>query len=159
MPIKSKVTFAYALSGLLALLLGVSSVVGLLYGRRGFYENYPASLAGLVGQDAVTLVLGIPFLVSSMWLTRRGSASGLLLWAGTLLYFAYSYYFHVVGGFNAISLVYIATVSASLYGLFCLLFAVDAEALRARFGPETPTRLVGGFFIGISLLFGLMWGA
>jgi hypothetical protein len=39
-----------------------------------------------------------------------------------------------------------------------LLFAVDAEALRARFGPRAPTRLTGGFFVGISLLFLLMWG-
>jgi hypothetical protein len=55
-------------------------------------------------------------------------------------------------------LVYIAIVSTSLYGLLSLLFAVDAEALRARFGARTPTRVVGGFFIGISLLFLLMWG-
>ncbi len=126
MPAKNQLTFAYALSGLLVVLLLVSSIVGLLYGSRGLYDSYPASLAGLVGQDAVTLVVGIPLLVVSMWLTRRGSTRSLFLWTGALFYFAYSYYFYVAGGFNALFLVYIAIVSTSLYGMLSLLFAVDA---------------------------------
>jgi hypothetical protein len=93
-----------------------------------------------------------------MWLTGRGSTGGLLVWAGTLFYFAYSYYFYVIGGFNALFLIYIAVVSTSLYGLLSLLFAIDAQALQSRFGARTPTRLVGGFFISIALLFALMWG-
>jgi hypothetical protein len=40
----------------------------------GFYDSIPASLAGLGGQDAVTLALDVPVLVFSTWLTRRGSA-------------------------------------------------------------------------------------
>jgi len=158
MPLKHKPTIAYALSTLLAMLLLVSSVVGLLYGGGGFYDSYPAALAGVVGQDGVTLVVGIPLLVASMWLTARASTGGLLVWAGTLFYFAYSYYFYVIGGFNALFLIYIAIVSTSLYGLLSLLFAIDPEALRARFGSRTRAHLVGGFFIGISVLFALMWG-
>jgi hypothetical protein len=158
MPLKYRPTFAYALSGLLCVLLLISSVVGLLYGGGGFYDSYPAALAGLVGQDGVTLVLGIPLLVISVWLTGRGSTSGLLVWSGALFYFAYSYYFYVVGGFNALFLLYIAIVSASLYGLLSLLFAIDREAIRGRFGSGAPRRPIGGFFVGISLLFALMWG-
>src|SRR5215210_5258772 len=108
LPIKNKLTLAHALSGLLAVLLVISSIAGLLYGSRGLYEPYPASLAGLVGQDIVTLVVGLPLLVASMWVTARGSTSGLLVWAGALFYFAYSYYFYVTGGLNALFLVYIA---------------------------------------------------
>src|SRR5688500_8362430 len=99
MPVKNRLTLAHGLSGLLIVLLVVSSVVGLLYGGGGFYDSYPASLAGLVGQDGVTLAVGIPLLVASMWLTARGSMSGLFLWAGALFYFTYSYFFYVVGGF------------------------------------------------------------
>ena len=157
LPINNKLTLAYALSGLLAVLLVISSVIGLLYGSRGLYEPYPASLAGLVGQDAVTLVVGLPSLVASVWLTTRGSPRGLLVWMGTLFYFAYSYYFYVIGGFNALFLVYISIVSTSLYGMLSLLFNIDAGALKARFGPRAPTRLVSGFLVGYSLLFALMW--
>src|SRR5215212_759123 len=157
MPIKDKPTFAYALSGLVAVLSAVSSVVGLFYGGSGYYDSYPASLAGLVGQDVVTLVLGIPSLLTSMWLTRRGSTGALLVWAGALFYFAYSYYFYVIGGFNALFLLYIAIVSTGLYSLLSLLFNIDPVALKAHFDPKTPTRLVSGFLVGYSLLFALMW--
>jgi hypothetical protein len=158
MPLKNRLTSAYALSGLLCVLLLISSVVGLLYGSRGLYDSYPAALAGLVGQDGVTLVLGIPLLTISVWLTGRGSTGGLLVWSGALFYFAYSYYFYVIGGFNALFLVYVAIVSTSLYGLLTLLFAIDPEELRGRFDPRTPARPVGGFFVCIALLFALMWG-
>ena len=124
--------------------------VSLLYGGHGLYEPYPASLAGLVGQDAITLAVGLPLLLASMWLTARGSTSGLLLWIGALFYF--SYYFYVIGDFNAIFLLYVAIVSTSLYGMLSLLFAIDPVALKACFGARTPTRLVGGFLIGYSLL-------
>ena len=158
MPLKNRLTFAYALSGLLCVLLLISSIVGLLYGGRGFYDSYPAALAGLVGQDGVTLVLGIPLLMISAWFTGRGSTSGLLVWSGALFYFAYSYYFYVTGGFNALFLLYIAIVATSLYGLLTLLFAIDPEEMRGRFGSRAPARLIGGFFICIALLFALMWG-
>jgi hypothetical protein len=157
LPTKDKLTLAYALSGVLTVLLAVSSVAGLLYGSRGLYETYPARLAGLVGQDVITLLVGLPLLFASLWLTGRGSNRGLLVWTGTLFYFAYSYYFYVIGGFNALFLLYIAIVSTGLYGLLSLLFNIDPVALKARFDPKTPTRLVSGFLVGYSLLFALMW--
>ena len=157
LPVKGRLTFSYALSGVLAVLLLVSSVAGLLNGSRELYNSYPAALAGLVGQDAATIVVGIPLLLASMWFARRGSIRGLLLWAGTLFYVAYSYYFYVIGGFNALFLIYIAIVSTSLYGLLSLLLAIDPDALEERFARNTPVRLVSGFFVGYSLLFALMW--
>jgi hypothetical protein len=62
--------------------------------------------------------------------SQRGSTRGLLLWTGgallrlLLLILRYR-------GFNALFLVYIAIVSASLYGLL-LVLAIDPEALRGR---------------------------
>jgi hypothetical protein len=44
-------------------LLIFSCVAGLLYGRRGLYGSYPASLAGLVGQDMVALGVVLPLLL------------------------------------------------------------------------------------------------
>jgi hypothetical protein len=63
---------------------------------------------------------------------------------------------YVIGGFDALLLVYIAIVSTSLHDLLSLLFAIDPETLRDRFGARTPTRLVGSFLVVISLLFVLM---
>jgi hypothetical protein len=114
MPAKSKFTLAYALSAVLALLLISSSLAGLLYGSGGLYEPYPASLAGLVGQDAITLLFGLPLLLVSTWLALRGSTRGLLLWAGTLFYFAYSYFFYLVGVFNDLFFLFAVMVAGSL---------------------------------------------
>src|SRR5215212_6677685 len=98
-PLRNNPTLAYALSGLLVVLLPISAVAGLLYGGRGLYDSYPADLAGLVGQDVVALTIILPLLGTSMWMTARGSARGLLLWAGALFWVAYYYFFYVVGGF------------------------------------------------------------
>ena len=38
LPVKNEVTFAHVLSGLLAILLLVSSIIGLLYGGCDLYE-------------------------------------------------------------------------------------------------------------------------
>lgn len=159
LPLRNRPTTAYGLSGLLVALLPVAAVAGLVYGGRGLYGSYPASLAGLVGQDVVALAVVWPLLAVSMWLTARDSVGGLFLWGGTLFWIAYYYFFYVVGGFNALFLVYIVTVSASLYGLLSLLYAVDPAPLKERFGSGVPVRLTGGFMVSVALLFAFLWGA
>lgn len=157
LPVRNRLVLPYVLSGLLILLLLGSSVAGLLYGDRGLYDSYPADLAGLMGQDVVTLTVVVPLLLAGMWLTVRSSTRGLLLWAGALLWTVYFYFFYVVGGFNALFLAYIGIVSASLFGLLSLLFSVDPKALKARFDAHTPVRLIGGFLTSIAILFAIMW--
>src|SRR5688572_29325475 len=124
LPVKGNLTFVYRLSGVLAGLLVVASLIGLRFGPSGLYDDYPAALAGLVGQDIVTLAFGLPLLLVAMWLTRRGSSGGLLMWAGVQFYFAYSYYFFLVGGFNALFLIYVAIVATSLYALLAPLSGI-----------------------------------
>jgi hypothetical protein len=158
LPLNDNLILVYRLSVALAGLLCVASVIGLAFGWSGLYEPYPAALAGLVGQDIVTLAIGLPLLLGAMRLARRGSARGLLLWAGALFYIAYSYYFFLVGGFNALFLVYVAIVATSLYALLALLFRIDADALTAQFTDRAPVRRVAIFFVVISILFAVMWG-
>ena len=43
LPVKNKLTLAYVLSGLLAVLLVISSVTGLLYGGYDLYDSYLAT--------------------------------------------------------------------------------------------------------------------
>jgi hypothetical protein len=156
--IRGELSFVYWLSALLAGLLVVSSIIGLTFGSSGLYAAYPASLAGLIGQDIVTLGVGLPLLLAGMWLTRRGWNGGPLVWAGALFYFAYSYYFFLVGAFNALFLVYVAIVGSSLYALLALLFRLDATALMAQFTDRAPVRRTAAFFIVTGSLFAVMWG-
>jgi hypothetical protein len=145
---------------LVAVLLVVASVGGLLYGPRGLYDPNPATLPAFLGQDALSLVVGLPLLLGSVRLARRGSVRALLLWVGVLFYLAYSYlYYPLNPEFNALYLAYVAIVSASGYALLALLLSVDAEVVRARFSARTPTRLLGGFMAAMGALFAVRWVA
>ena len=46
-------------------------------------------MPGLLGQDAFNLVVGVPLPLGLLWLARRGSLVGLLLWPGALFYVLY----------------------------------------------------------------------
>jgi hypothetical protein len=72
-------TLAYTLSGVAAALLLVTSVAGLAFGRRGLYVPDPATMPAFLGQDALSLIVGLPLLLGSMTLARRGSVGGLLV--------------------------------------------------------------------------------
>jgi hypothetical protein len=122
-----------------------------VFGQRGLYVSDPATMPAFLGQDALSLIVGLPLLLGSITLARRGSLSGLLLWMGALFYNAYSYAFYPLSPeFNALYLAYIAIVSASLYGLVYLLMSVNAEAIKSRFSARTPVRLVGGFMMAMA---------
>jgi hypothetical protein len=147
-----------ALSVAIASLLLVTSVAGLLFGTRGLYRPDAATMPTLVGQDALSLVIGLPLLLGSMYLAQRGSLRGVLLWAGVLFYFAYSYSYYVLSPeFNALYLGYLLIVSMSVYGLLALLLSADAEAVKARFATRTPVHLIGGFMMGMAALLGAKW--
>jgi hypothetical protein len=157
MPVKDELNFAVFAAGLVALLLLAASAAGLLYGDV-LYDPDPLILPQLYGQDAISIIVGLPLLVGSTLMARRGSVRGLLLLMGAFFYVVYSYFFYVVGvRFNVLFLVYVAMVAASLYGLMGLLLSVDPSAIKARFDGRTPVRLIGGFLLAIASFFALMW--
>src|SRR5687767_2376963 len=90
LPVVRELSVAYRLSTLAAALLAITSAAGLLLGRRGLYTPDPRTLPAFLGQDGITLAVGLPLLVGSMRLAGRGSVRGLLLWTGALFYVAYS---------------------------------------------------------------------
>jgi len=115
-------------------------------------------MPAFLGQDALSLITGLPLLLGSMSLARRGSLGGLLAWMGALFYIAYSYaYYPLSPEFNALYLAYIAIVSTSLYSLVYLLVSVNAHGVQARFSSRTPVRLIGGFMMVMALALTLKW--
>jgi hypothetical protein len=158
LPVARDLTLAYVLSAVAAALLLVTSIAGLAFGRRGLYVPDPATMPAFLGQDALSLIVGLPLLLGSMTRARRGSVGGLLVWMGALFYIAYSYaYYPLNPEFNPLYLAYITIVSASLYGLVYLLMSVNAAAVQASFSPRTPVRLIGGFMMVMALVLTLKW--
>jgi hypothetical protein len=158
LPVSGSLIAAYRLSAPTAALLVVTSVAGLLYGGDGLYQADPRLLPQFFGQDAFALVAALPALLVGIRLTERGSARGLVLWAGTLLYIAYWYQFYLSGiPFGPLFLVHVGLVSSSVLGLAVLLARVDVERFRRRFPASLPARFLAGVMIGLASLFALAW--
>jgi hypothetical protein len=111
-----------------------------------------------VGQDALNLVVGLPILLGSLWLARRGALIGLLLWPGALFYVAYDYGYYVLGApYTVLFLPYIGLVTSSMYAAIAVVIGIDGAAVREQLSGFVPARLVGGFLAGIALLFTSLW--
>jgi hypothetical protein len=165
LPLKRDLTLAYRTSLLIALLMVVVSAAGLAWGSTGLYGvdqngalGVSASTAGvlvpgLLVQDVFNLVVGLPILVGALWLARRGSLIGLLLWPGALFYLAYIYLHYLVGApFSASFLGYVAIAALSAYTTIGLVASIDGDTVRLRLAGAVPPRLVGGFLMGLALL-------
>ena len=154
------VGLAHVGSIVIAVLMTTASVAALVDWSH-LYPGVDAALLPLfVGQDALNLVVGLPILLGSMWLARRGVLIGLLLWPGALFYVLYDYGFYVLGApFNAFFLVYIALMTLSAYTMIGIVVSIDGAAVRGHLARAVPVRLVGGFLVGLALLFTALWSA
>jgi hypothetical protein len=149
LPVKHHLGLAYLVSGVLALVITVASLIGLLW-----THIYPHELRlGLIGTDATNLIVGVPLLLGSMWFAHRGSLVGLLFWPGALFYVLYAYAFYLIGmPFNVLFLPYVTIVTLSTYTIIGILANIDGDAVRKRLAGGVPTRLVGGVLAGFAIL-------
>lgn len=126
---------------------------------KGLYQNDSASVAAqAIGQDIVTIVLGIPLLLISLYLTRTGRIKGKLLLTGTLGYFLYTYVsYSFLSMYNSFFLIYIAIMSMSFFAFTLSMMSFNLESLNLNFSGRMPVKLVGGLLIFIACILGLMW--
>jgi hypothetical protein len=147
----------YVASLLVAALMAIASVAGLLFGGA-LYGDRTALLPAFLGQDLLNLVVGLPLLLGSMWLTRGGSAIGPLVWLGALFYVVYDYAFYVLGApVTVFFLPYLALVTVSGYTAVALAARVDADRVRERYAGVVPRHVVGGFLVVVAVLFIALW--
>ncbi len=131
----------------------------MIHGRGLYRFDTVSGAAQVIAGDVVTLGLGIPLLVVSAWLYRRGSLRGALLLAGTLGYFLYTYAsIALMAAFNPLFLVYVALFSLSLFAFVLALMSIKVDELPAHFSPRLPRRAIATllFVMGGFLLFA--WG-
>lgn len=129
-----------------------------IYGS-GVYQHMSAEVAPQgIAQDIVTLVVGIPLLLISLYFARKGSLKGRFILAGTLGYFLVTYLFYLVMGmYNVLFLVYVSLLGASFFGLSLTLLAFDQNRLPKMFRSQVPVVTAGGFLIINSIAIGTLW--
>lgn len=152
--IKRDLELMYLSSLGVAIIMAIASIAGILY----WNVLYPASQAvGSVGSDVFNIVAVLPILLISMWLARRGSLIGLLLWPGALFYVLYIYVFNVIGlPVTVLFLPYVILAVLSAYTIIGLIASIDVNVVRQRLAGVVPRRAAGGILVGLALLFIVM---
>ena len=168
--LKWLIPLVFALT-LLAALAGVWPATGtpyLLTNFRGeeviinarglYYWDTVSSAAQMQANDLVTLILGLPLLAISFWLTLRGSLRGRLLLAGTLGFILYTYITMSFGAqYNALFLVYVALFSLSLFAFVLVMMSFDIEELPAHFSENLPRGWIAGLLFFAAAFLSLAW--
>jgi hypothetical protein len=152
LPIRRDLTLTYAVSLLIAALMAIASLAGLLYQTA----VYPADelLQSFLQNDVVNICIGIPILLGSMWLARRGRLAGLLFWPGALFYVFYTYIIYVFSmPLDVAFLLHLTLVTLSAYTMIGLVASIDGEAVQHRLTGAVPERASGIVLAGLGILF------
>lgn len=126
---------------------------------RGLYRfDTVNSSSQEVAQDVVTLIVGIPLLLTGILLSRKGILRGHLLLTGALGYFLYTYAsMSFLTAFNPLFLVYVALFSMSLFGFILSMMSLDVDELTRHITDEFPRRSIAVYFIIVASFLTLAW--
>jgi hypothetical protein len=125
-----------------------------IYGRGLYRYDTPLIAVGYRVSDAFTLIVGIPLLLISFWMVRRGSIRGKILLTGTLLFFLYNFGSLAIGAaYNNLLLIYIILTMATFLTATSLLISFDMQTFPTLFSDRVPRREISIFFLlsGIAL--------
>ena len=126
--------------------------------RGLYYWDTVSSAAQAQANDLAMLILGLPLLAVSFWLTLRGSLRGRLLLTGTLGFILYTYITMCFGAaYNALFLVYVATFSLSLFAFILSMMSFDLETLPSYFSDKLPRGWIAGLLFLTASFLALAW--
>ncbi|WP_214481341.1 hypothetical protein [Bacillus sp. SM2101] len=127
---------------------------------NGLYQYDSIAIASqAIAQDLVTIVVGIPLLIISLYMSRKGLIKGDILLTGTLGYFLYTYTsYSFLSMYNPFFLIYVLLMSAAFFAFTLAMTSFDLKKLSSSvFDNRFPTKFVGGFLLFIGVTVGLMW--
>ena len=152
LPARGNLTLAYVISLAIAILMAIASVAGLLYPAT----VYPTRdlLRSFLPNDVVSLLVGVPALLASMWLAQRGVLAGLLFCPGALFYVLYNYLVPIFCmPLNAAFLLHLTLVTLSVYTIIGLIAGIDGAAVQLRLTGAVPEKAGGAILAGAGVLF------
>jgi hypothetical protein len=152
LPARGNLAPFYASSILVTILMTVVSVSGLLF--RGHIYPTEELVRSFVPNDVVNLLIGLPILLSSMWLTRRGNLIGLLFWAGSLFFVLYNYIAYIFAlPLSWVFLIHLVLAILSVYSLIGLVASIDGASVKQHLKGAVPEKIGGGIIAGLGILF------
>jgi hypothetical protein len=152
LPVIRSLERIYIESIIIVFLATIVSVAGLVF-KSTIYPTQ-ALQKFFLANDLVNLIVGLPILLASLWLARRGKVVGLLLWPGALLFLVYNYLAYLFGiPLAGVSLLYLAIVLLSSFTIFDLLRSIDSTSVKVRLSGIVPTRFAGWVLSVFGLLF------
>lgn len=139
-----RTTFAASL--ITSVLVAAASIAGLIL-PDWVYPNEALRRFALAN-DLANLVIGVPVLLGSMWLSKRDELAGLLLWPGALMYTFYNYFAYMVSVPPSwVYLSYPLIVCLSFYSTIAIAASIDRHGIQMRLRGSVPERLSGGVLI------------
>ena len=111
-----------------------------------------------VGADIVTLLIGIPILITGIALSRKRTLRGQLLLTGALGYFLYTYgSMCFLTAFNPLFLVYVVLFSLSFFGFILSMKNLDVDEVTRHIKDGFPRRAIAAYFIIVAVFLSLAW--
>lgn len=155
LPLKKSLSMNQIWSFVVAGLMGALSLFGLIFSDRIYLT--PEQVQSYMPNDLINLLIGLPALLGSIWLARRGKLVGLLLWPGALLYVVYNYIAYVFGmPIRWITMAFAVLVLLSVYLVFDLLSSMDMKAIQLRLAGAVFEKLSGGVLVLFGVVFSFM---
>lgn len=140
-------------------LFAVSAIAGLVAVARPSIFRDPASYAGnALGTYVVILLVALPVMALAMRRATLGSLRAHFVWLGSVCYLLYASLLASFSlQFNALFLVYVASLSLAVWSLVALLRCIPADELPARCSERLPARGIGVYLIVIAAAFAALW--
>jgi len=146
----------FALTFALLTIVAICSVVTLV--APTVLRDPPGYAGNALGTYAVVLVVALPVVALAMRSAARGSLAARFAWLGGIGYLLYNAILSSFSlQFNALFLLYAASLSLAVWSLVAVLGTIDVAALPTQFPARFPVRLVGGYLIATALAFAGLW--
>lgn len=139
------------LSIIITALTAIASAGG-IWMNNLYHDNAFVQLAWHAN-DIITLFVVVPLLITSMYLTQKGSERWFFVWTGLFGYVFYKFAFYLFGAaFNAFFLLYAALFSLSAITIILQLSNADISNTSLKFAKKTPVKRVSIYLFFIAVI-------